>query len=117
MKGARVTVTCDCEAVRRLAYGERWTCEGCGRRWDTNQIPAAEYWGIMREMRRYRLVAIGAALFLGITFALLAFLVSQRLLLLMPIVMAGWYLLYMPRWRRRVRQRARSLPAWQLHPE
>jgi uncharacterized membrane protein len=71
----------------------------------------------MREMRRYRLVAIGAALVLGITFALLAFLVSQRLLLLMPIVMAVWYLLYMPRWRRRVRQRARNLPAWQLHPE
>jgi len=93
------------------------TCEGCGRRWDTNQIPATEYWGIMREMRRYRLVAIGAALALGVTFALLAFLVSQRLLLLMPIVMAGWYLLYMPRWRRRVRQRARSLPDWQLHPE
>jgi hypothetical protein len=71
----------------------------------------------MREMRRYRMVAVGAALALGITFALLAFLVSQRLLLLMPIVMAGWYLLYMPRWRRRVRQRARSLPAWQLDPE
>lgn len=112
-----MTVTCDCETVRLLAYGERWTCEGCGRRWDTSKIPAAEYWGIMREMRRYRLVAIGAALVLGATFALLAFLVSQRLLLLMPIVMAGWYLLYMPRWRRRVRRRARSLPAWQLDPE
>jgi hypothetical protein len=71
----------------------------------------------MREMRRYRLVAIGAALALGATFALLAFLVSQRLLLLMPIIMAGWYLLYMPRWRRRVRRRARSRPAWQLDPE
>jgi hypothetical protein len=71
----------------------------------------------MREMRRYRIVAIGAALVIGITFALLAFLVSQRLLLLFPIVMAGWFLLYMPRWRRRVRQRARSLPAWQLKPE
>jgi hypothetical protein len=112
-----MTVTCDCEAVRLLAYGERWTCEGCGRQWDTNKIPAAEYWGIMREMRRYRLVAIGAALGLGVTFALLAFLVSQRLLLLMPIVMAGWFLLYMPGWRRRVRRRARSLPAWQLDPE
>ena len=32
VKGARMTVTCDCEAVRLLAYGERWTCEGCGRR-------------------------------------------------------------------------------------
>src|SRR2546430_13015292 len=97
-----MTVTCDCEAVRLLAYGERWTCEGCGRRWDTNRIPAAEYWGIMREMRRYRLVAIGAALALGATFALLAFLVSQRLLLLMPIVMAGWFLPFNARLGRRV---------------
>lgn len=117
MKGARITVRCDCEQVRRLAYGERWTCEGCSRRWNTNQIPAEEYWGIMREMRRYRVVAVGAALVLGVTFALLTFLVAQRLLLLFPVVMAGWYLLYMPRWRRRVRQRARSLPSWQLRPE
>ena len=117
MRGPPITVRCECGRVERVPYGDSWTCEGCGRRWDTNQVPAAEYWGIMREMRRYRLVAIGAALALGVTFALLAFLVSQRLLLLMPIVMAGWYLLYMPRWRRRVRQRARSLPAWQLHPE
>jgi hypothetical protein len=35
----------------------------------------------------------------------------------MPIVMAGWFLLYMPGWRRRVRRRARSLPVWQLDPE
>ena len=27
-----MTVTCDCEAVRLVAYGERWTCEGCGRK-------------------------------------------------------------------------------------
>jgi hypothetical protein len=117
VKGARITVRCDCERVSHLAYGERWTCEGCGRRWNTGQIPVDEYWAIMREMRRYRIVAIGAAVALGVTFALLAFLVAQRLLLLFPIVMAGWYLLYMPRWRRRVRQRARSLPRWELHPE
>jgi hypothetical protein len=64
----------------------------------------------MRQMRRLGLVAIGAALVLGVTFGLLAFLVVQRLLLLLPIIMAGWYLLLMPRWRRRVRQRARKPP-------
>jgi hypothetical protein len=116
MKGARITVTCDCGEVSYLAYGQTWQCT-CGRRWNTSQIPADEYWGIMREMRRFRLVAIGAALVLGVTFGLLAFLVAQRLLLLFPIIMAGWYLLFMPRWRRRVRQRARNLPSWQLRPE
>jgi hypothetical protein len=116
MKGAPITVKCDCGEVNYLAYGHTWQCT-CGRRWNTGQIPAEEYWGIMREMRRFRLIAIGAALVLGVTFALLAFLVAQRLLLLFPIIMAGWYLLFMPRWRRRVRQRARNLPSWQLRPE
>jgi hypothetical protein len=116
MKGARITVKCDCGEVSYLAYGQTWHCN-CGRRWNTGQIPADEYWGIMREMRRFRLGAIGAALILCLTFGLLTFLVAQRLLLLLPVVMAGWYLFYMPRWRRRVRQRARNLPTWQLHPE
>ena len=116
VKGALITVKCDCGETNYLAYGETWQCK-CGRRWNTSQIPADEYWGIMREMRTQRLVAIGAALALSLTFGLLAFLVAQRLLLLFPILMAGWYIVYMPRWRRRVRQRARNLPSWQLRAE
>lgn len=103
--------------MRHVPYGQRWQCERCGRRWNTAQIPAEEYWGIMREMRRFRLAAIGVALVLGVTFALLAFLVAQSLLLLLPVLLAGWYIWYMPWWRRKVRRRARSLPKWQLHPE
>lgn len=116
MKGASITVKCDCGEVNYLAYGQAWVCR-CGRRWNTSQIPAAEYWGIMREMRRFRLIAIASALVLCVTFGLLAFLVAQKLLLLFPVVMAGWYLFYMPRWRQRVRRRARNLPSWQLRPE
>jgi hypothetical protein len=36
---------------------------------------------------------------------------------MLPVVLAGWYLFYMPLWRAKVRRRARSLPTWQLHPE
>jgi hypothetical protein len=117
VRGARITITCDCGRIGYIDYGARWTCGDCDRLWNTAQIPASEYWGIMREMRRYRVTAVGAALVLCVTFGLLAFLVAQRLFLLFPVVMAGWYLLYMPQWRRRVRQRARNLPNWQLHPE
>jgi hypothetical protein len=116
VKGASITLTCDCGEVSYLAYGQAWAC-ACGRRWNTSQIPGDEYWGIMREMRRFRLIAIASALVLCVTFGLLAFLVEQKLLLLFPIVMAGWYLFYMPRWRRRVRRRARNLPTWELRPE
>src|SRR6266516_3795025 len=70
MRGAPITVRCDCGAARHVAYGERWTCEQCGRRWNTSQIPAEAYWGIMREMRRYRLTVVGVAVAIAAVFAL-----------------------------------------------
>ncbi len=100
-----------------MPYGETWQCESCGRRWNTAQIPAEEYWGIMREMRAYRLAVIGIALGFGVTFALLAFLVAERLILLLPVVLAFWFIWFMPWWRRRLRRRARDLPTWKLSPE
>ena len=100
-----------------MPYGETWQCETCGRRWNTSQIPRDVYWGIMREMRNYRLVVIGIALGLGILFALLALLVAERLFLLLPVVLAFWFIWFMPWWRRRLRTRARNLPSWQLTPE
>jgi len=117
MRGPPITIKCECGETRQIPYGERWECEQCGRRWNTAQIPAAEYDGILREMRRFRLSAIGYAVVIGVTFVLLATLVSESLFLLLPVVLAVWYLVYMPLWRAKVRRRARSLPTWQLHPE
>ena len=117
MKGAPITVSCHCGEVRPVPYGETWTCENCGRRWNTAQIPAEDYWGIMREMRNYRLGVIGIALGLGILFGLLALFVAESLVLVLPIVLIGWFMWFMPWWRRRIRTRARNLPSWQLTPE
>ena len=39
LRGPPIAVTCECGEKRDLRYGEEWTCEECGRRWDTNQIP------------------------------------------------------------------------------
>jgi hypothetical protein len=103
--------------MEHVAYGETWECEKCGRRWDTNQIPSEEYWGILRDMRRLRLTVIGIALGLTLVFGLLALFVSQSLLLLLPVVLAGWFIWYMPWWRRQVRRRARNTPKWNLRPE
>ena len=100
-----------------MPSGETWQCESCGRRWNTSQIPADEYWGLLRGMRRLRLVVIGVALGLALVFGLLALLVSQALFLLLPAVLAFWFILYMPWWRRQVRRRARSSPKWKLRPE
>jgi hypothetical protein len=47
----------------------------------------------------------------------LAAFTGLQLLILLPVVMSFWFLFYMPRWRRRVREKARSLRRWNLHPE
>ena len=117
VKGARITVRCDCGEVNHLEYGETWECQKCGRRWNTTQIPSDEYWAIMHEMRQYRVQAVRVALVGGAIFALLALTVSTSFFLLLPFFMGGWYLFYMPQWRKKVRIRTRSLPEWELHPE
>jgi Flp pilus assembly protein TadB len=103
--------------MRHVAYGDTWVCDRCGRRWNTAQIPADEYWGILRAMRRYRLSVIGVALGFAVVFGLLALFVAQSLFLLLPVVLAAWFIWYMPFWRRKVRRHARTLPKWNLHPE
>ncbi|MCI0633810.1 MAG: hypothetical protein L0206_07850 [Actinobacteria bacterium] len=118
MRGAPITVRCDCGQVERVAYGHTWVCPDCGRRWNTEQIPPDEYWGIMREMRRYRLQAIGVSVLIGLGFAIVVANVSSRRLFPLALaLMAFWFLVYMPRWRQKVRRRARTLPHWQLRPE
>jgi fatty acid desaturase len=117
VRGAPITVRCDCGEVRYVAYGERWTCEKCGRRWNTAQIPADAYWGIMREMRRYRLSVVAMALAITSVFVLLGIFAGRQFFILMPVALGFWFLWYMPLWRRKVRHRARNLPRWQLRPE
>ena len=52
MQRPPITVSCDCGETREVPYGEAWRCESCGRVWDTNQIPAEEYEGLLRRMKR-----------------------------------------------------------------
>ena len=117
MRGALITVKCDCGSLSYLAYGEARVCPDCGRRWDTTQIPSEEYWGIMRRMRNYRFQAMGVAAVMAAGFAVLAATQGQRALLFVPFVFGGWFLVYMPMLRRRMRRATRQLPTWLLRPE
>src|SRR5215475_15406815 len=117
VRGALITIRCDCGGIGYVPYDERWECPTCHRRWNTGQIPAEEYWGIMRDMRRMRINVIATALALVVPIVVLAAFAGFQLLVMLPVVMGFWYFFYMPRWRRRVREQARSLRRWQLHPE
>jgi hypothetical protein len=117
MRGAPITVRCDCGEVAYVPYGEAWTCPKCTRRWNTSQIPEDEYWGIMHEMRRYRVEVIIAALVIGIGTALSIVYFGRRFFPAALLAMTFWFIIYMPRWRKKVRLRARNLPHWQLRPD
>jgi hypothetical protein len=117
MRKPPITVKCECGEKKELAYGERWRCEKCHRAWDTGQIPAAEYEGLLRRVRRRQLEAIGLALVLAAILVPLIVVVSTAYIFVIPIVAAAWLFLYLPIWRRRVRRAARSAPRWELHPE
>ena len=117
MRGATITVRCDCGGIGYVPYGQSWTCRKCQRTWNTTQIPAEEYWGIMREMRRFRLTVMGMALAIIAPVAVLALVAGPRILMVLPFVLGFWFILYMPRWRRRVRERSRNLTKWKLRPE
>jgi len=117
VKGPPITIRCDCGRVADIPYGERWDCPECGRGWSTSQIPEEEYLGIMRDMRRYRVQAmiVGAAIGLGV-FAFTTW-TGRPILPMAMLAMTFWLLVYMPRWRRKVRGHARNLPKWTLHPD
>lgn len=100
-----------------MAYGDRWRCERCGRSWNTQQIPAEAYDGLLRRMRRHKLEAIVAALVAAAVMVPLIVVVSSRFIGLVPMVMALWLFLFLPYWRRRYRRTARDAPRWELHPE
>ena len=117
VKGPPVRVVCDCGQKALVNYPTTWECEKCGRRWNTAQIPSEEYWGILSDMKRFRFEVMRSALLIGAVVLALCLLVSSTFFILVPVVFGGWYLFYMPRWRRRVRDRARSLPNWTLRPE
>jgi hypothetical protein len=112
-----ITIKCECGETKEVPYGQRWICERCQRSWNTEQIPAEEYAGLLRRMRRYRLEAFCLAAVLAAILVPLIVVVNPTFIFLTPMVAAGWLFLYLPRWRRKIRTAARNAPRWELHPE
>jgi len=117
MRAPKITVTCDCGEVRKVDYGESYTCT-CGRSWSTRSIPADEYGKIRSLDRRYRIAGyIGAAAFA----ALVLFFILTRplsLIFLAPLTMALYFGAIRPFVRRRHWRQVQQLTrSWKIRPE
>lgn len=117
MRGPPITITCECGERRSLRYGRRWTCERCGRTWNTERIPAEEYKRFARDLRRPKLVALAIALVLAAVVLALALAVNLGLLFTLPVLLAGVAIFAGPFWKKAVRRRFAERPRWELHPE
>jgi hypothetical protein len=117
MKRPPITIDCDCGERREVAYGDLWQCERCGRRWNTTQIPAAEYEGLLRTMRRFRREVLAFAILAAAVLIPLIVFVSAAFIFLAPMAAAIWLFFYLPSWRRRARRAAHDAPRWDIHPE
>jgi hypothetical protein len=119
MRAPRITLRCDCGADALVAYGERWTCESCGRTYDTTEIPDADFQAIQSLRRRYRLIgALGVALVAA--FVLFLALTAQefQLFIGLPTVLLVWFMYVRPFMRTRYRRRVLELTrSWTLRAE
>ncbi len=115
-KGPAITVTCECGRRRDLQYGERWQCEGCGRKFDTNKIPVEEYAAIRRTQLRYRLFPLISCLVLLV--AVILFWVAGRAftaLIAVAFLVASYSVFGRPFFRSRYRRAlSKSLPTWEI---
>src|SRR4029079_8603814 len=105
------TVTCKCGEKRELTSGEEWTCESCGRRWDTNQIPEEQYRAIRNTQLRFRVLPVTyglVVLALAIFFTLTGNISSVFILL--PLTVMFWFYFLRPFHRRRYRRAIAELP-------
>ena len=119
MAAPRITLRCDCGTEALVAYGERWTCESCGRTYDTTGIPEADWRAIEDMRRRYRIVGY-AGMVLIAAFVLLLALTAQefQLFIGLPAILLVWFIYIRPFMRSRYRRRVGELQrSWTLRAE
>lgn len=71
----------------------------------------------MRQLRRYRIYPVAAALAVLAAYVPLVFLVDEGIVFSAPILLAVLAIGLGPLWKRRVRRAVAERPRWRLHPE
>ena len=92
-----------------------WTCEGCSRVWDTNQIPREEYETIRRITWKFRLLPVllgmlvaSAALFFMLTGN------GASVFVLLPLALIVWFSFVRGAHRRRYREALATRRRWRV---
>jgi hypothetical protein len=118
VRGPKITVSCRCGEKRYLSYGERWTCESCGRTWDTRQIPAEQYAAIRATQLRYRRIPLVISV-VALACIVAGVLVGKALggLIVVAIAATTWSMFFRPIHSRKYRKALAQLPTWTLTPE
>jgi len=117
-RGPLITLTCKCGERRDLRYGERWTCEKCGRSWNTLRIPLEQYAEIRRAQLRFRRVPLAISVLSLV--CLVAFIVIGRAvggLILVGFAATAWSMFVRPLHKRRYRKALAKLPSWEIEPD
>jgi hypothetical protein len=117
LRGPPIAVTCECGVKHDVRYGGVWTCERCGRTWDTGQIPREQYEAIRRTQLRFRALPVALGLLvaaIAIFFTLTGNVFS--IFFLLPVSITVWFVFLRPAHRRRYRRAIADLPRWELHP-
>jgi predicted anti-sigma-YlaC factor YlaD len=117
-RGPPITLTCDCGERRYLRYGERWTCEKCGKTWNTNRIPVEQYAAIRATQLRYRRVPLAISVFALV--CVVAFIIVGKALgglIVVGLLASTWSMFFRPIHRRKYREAIADLPSWKIKPE
>ncbi len=117
-RGPPITLSCDCGERRYLRYGERWTCEKCGKTWNTNRIPVEQYAAIRATQLRYRRVPLAISVF-ALACVVAFIIVGKALggLIVVGLLASTWSMFFRPIHRRKYRQAIAELPTWKIKPE
>jgi hypothetical protein len=117
-RGPPITIACECGERRDLHYGDHWTCEKCGRTWNTRQIPLEEYANLRRTLLRYWWIPLAMAASLAA--ALIALVVAGHAfggIMLAVLAAVVWSTSGQAWWQRRYANATANRPTWTIEPE
>lgn len=117
LRGPPISITCECGENRSLRYGEQWTCESCGRRWDTSQIPRAVPGDPQDPASLPRATGALRARHPWPGDAFHPDRQHLSVFILLPLGLMIWFYFVRPVHRRRYRQAIAELPRWELRPQ